>query len=79
MSDRSLGFILLGLIALCAFQLVRSLTTGRVSFALGRARYLRADRTLDAPRYWSFVAANAAFLVLFIFVFGEAAIKWAGL
>ena len=79
MSDRSLGFILLALIAASAFHLARSLTTGRVSFAIGSTRYLRADRGMDALRYWAFVAANAAFLILFIFVFGAPAIKWSGL
>jgi hypothetical protein len=79
MSDRALGFILLALIAVSALSLVRSLTTGRVSFVIGAAWSLKADRTVDAPRYWSFVAANAGFLILFIFIFGTPALKWAGL
>jgi hypothetical protein len=79
MSDRALSFILLALIAVSAFSLVRSVTTGRVSFVIGTAWSLKADRTVDAPRYWGFVAANAGFLILLIFIFGKPALTWAGL
>jgi hypothetical protein len=65
--------------ALWAFQLARSLTTGRATFMIMLNWDLKADRKLNPTRYWTFVAADVAWLVLFIFFLGRSAITWAGL